>query len=377
MAYKFESPQAQTEVLAIDVQVGRTGRVTPVARVRPVQVAGSTISNITLHNQDYINMLELGVGDSVEISRRGDVIPAVERVIEKAEGGEGTYHMPTTCPVCSTVLVQKGAHTFCPNPNCPQQVKGRIEFFIGKDGMDIENFGPETAAVLIDRGLVTDVDDLYRLDYRKALGEQSGFGEKKIRLIEDGIQKSLKKPFRKVLVALGIPELGKKGADILVNAGLDSMEKLLNVAREQDIQRLVSIKQIGEKSAQLYIDAFNDAAMIRRIDALATLGLSMEEQQQEEAPHEQSFAGQVWCVTGSFEHFNPRTLALEEVEKRGGRTVSSVTGKTTHLLAGSGAGSKLEAAKKLGVTVIDEQTFLSLLESGVPKREERQGEFSF
>ena len=117
--------------------------------------------------------------------------------------------------------------------------------------------------------------------------------------------------------------------------------------------------------------------MIRRIDALATLGLSMEEQQQEEAPHEQSFAGQVWCVTGSFKHFNPRTLALEEVEKRGGRTVSSVTGKTTHLLAGSGAGSKLEAAKKLGVTVIDEQTFLSLLESGVPKREERQGEFSF
>jgi len=377
MAYKFESPQAQTEVLAIDVQVGRTGRVTPVARVRPVQVAGSTISNITLHNQDYINMLELGIGDSVEISRRGDVIPAVERVIEKAEGGEGTYHMPTTCPVCSTVLVQKGAHTFCPNPNCPQQVKGRIEFFIGKDGMDIENFGPETAAVLIDRGLVTDVDDLYRLDYRKALGEQSGFGEKKIRLIEDGIQKSLKKPFRKVLVALGIPELGKKGADILVNAGLDSMEKLLNVAREQDIQRLVSIKQIGEKSAQLYIDAFNDAAMIRRIDSLASLGLSMEEQQQEDAPYEQSFAGQVWCVTGSFEHFNPRTLALEEVEKRGGRTVSSVTGKTTHLLAGSGAGSKLEAAKKLGVTVIDEQMFLSLLEGGAPNRDERQGEFSF
>lgn len=377
MAYKFESPQAQTEVLAIDVQVGRTGRVTPVARVKPVQVAGSTISNITLHNQDYINMLELGVGDSVEISRRGDVIPAVERVIEKAEGGEGTYHMPTACPVCSTPLVQKGAHTFCPNPHCPQQVKGRIEFFIGKDGMDIENFGPETASVLIDLGLVTDVDDLYRLDYRKALGEQSGFGEKKIRLIEEGIQKSLKKPFRKVLVALGIPELGKKGADILVNAGLDSMEKLLEVARAQDVQRLVSIKQIGEKSAQLYIDAFNDTAMLRRIEALASLGLSMEEQQQDETVYEQRFFGQVWCVTGSFEHFNPRTLALEEVEKRGGRTVSSVTGKTTHLLAGSGAGSKLEAAKKLGVTIIDEQMFLSLLESGVPKREEMQGEFSF
>ena len=377
MAYKFESPQAQTEILAIDVQVGRTGRVTPVARVKPVQVAGSTISNITLHNQDYINMLELGLGDSVEISRRGDVIPAVERVIEKAEGGEGTYHMPTECPVCTTTLVQKGAHTFCPNPHCPQQIKGRIEFFIGKDGMDIENFGPETASVLIDLGLVSDVDDLYRIDYRKALAEQSGFGEKKIRLIEDGIQKSLKQPFRKVLVALGIPELGKKGADILVNAGLDSMETLLDVARKQDVQRLIAIKQIGEKSAQLYIDALNDPAMRRRIESLASLGLSMEEKPQEGEALAQSFAGQVWCVTGSFEHFNPRSLALEEVEKRGGRTVSSVTGKTTHLLAGSGAGSKLEAARKLGVAIIDEQKFLSLLEGGVSKREELQGEFSF
>ena len=117
--------------------------------------------------------------------------------------------------------------------------------------------------------------------------------------------------------------------------------------------------------------------LFRSIDSLASLGLSMEEQQQEDAPYEQSFAGQVWCVTGSFEHFNPRTLAIEEVEKRGGRTVSSVTGKTTHLLAGSGAGSKLEAAKKLGVTVIDEQMFLSLLEGGAPNRDERQGEFSF
>ncbi|MDD3930084.1 MAG: DNA ligase (NAD(+)) LigA, partial [Sphaerochaeta sp.] len=211
----------------------------------------------------------------------------------------------------------------------------------------------------------------------KALADQSGFGEKKIRLIEEGIQKSLKQPFRKVLVALGIPELGKKGADILVNAGLDSMEKLLEVAGTQDVQRLVSIRQIGEKSAQLYIDALNDPAMLRRIEALASLGLSMVEQQQKETDLAQIFAGQVWCVTGSFEHFNPRGLALGEVEKRGGRTVSSVTGKTTHLLAGSGAGSKLEAARKLGVAIVDEQMFLSLLESGVPKREEMQGEFSF
>jgi DNA ligase (NAD+) len=376
MAYKFESPQAQTVVQAIDIQVGRTGRVTPVARVKPVQVAGSIISNITLHNQDYIDMLELGLGDSVEISRRGDVIPAVERVIEKNEQSDGTYHMPPTCPVCSTPLVQKGAHTFCPNVQCPAQVKGRIEFFISKEAMDIENFGPETASVLFELGLMQDVQDLYTIDYRKALCDQPGFGEKKIRLIEEGIEKSKNQSFKRVLVALGIPELGKKGAEILINAGLDSMDKLLEVARSNDIEQLVAIKQVGMKSARMYIDALQDPVMLKRIEALSAVGLKMEQDAGEPMSIDQRFAGQVWCVTGSFTHFNPRSLAMDEVTRRGGRTVSSITGKTTHLLAGSGAGSKLDAARNLNITIVDEQTFLSMLEQ-TPTEEEKQGEFSF
>lgn len=373
MAYKFESPQAETVVEAIDVQVGRSGRVTPVARLRPVQLAGSVISNVTLHNQDYISMLELGVGDTVEISRRGDVIPAVERVLEKGEGG-GIWHLPAHCPVCATPLAKSGAHTFCPNADCPAQVRGRIEFFAGKGGMDIENYGPETIAFLMELGVLTDIDDIYRIDYDATLSGAPGFGEKKIALIKEGVRESLSRPFKTVLVSLGIPELGKKGVEVLLDAGLDSMEKLLAVADANDTERLVSIKQIGERSAELYIASLTEAAMRRRISALAELGLSMEATGDEERTTDDSFSGQTWCVTGSFEHFTPRSKAMEEVERRGGRTVSSVTAKTTHLLAGSGGGSKLDRAIELGVTVVDEETFISLLNKKDENLPKEQGE---
>ncbi len=373
MAFKFESPQAETVVEEIDVQVGRSGRVTPVARLRPVQLAGSVISNVTLHNQDYISMLELGVGDTVEISRRGDVIPAVERVLEKGEGGS-IWRLPANCPVCATALVKNGAHTFCPNVDCPAQVRGRIEFFAGKGGMDIENYGPETIAFLIDLGVLSDIDDIYRIDYEATLSGKPGFGAKKIALIKEGVRESKKRPFKTVLVSLGISELGKKGAELLIDAGLDSMEKLLAVADANDTERLISIKQIGERSAELYIASLTDAAMRRRIAALGELGLSMEESGEGEHTIDDSFAGQTWCVTGSFEHFTPRSKAMEEVERRGGRTTSSVTSKTTHLLAGPGGGSKLDRAIELGVTVVDEETFISLLNKKEENLPKEQGE---
>ncbi len=359
IAYKFESPQAETRVLAIDVQIGRSGRITPVARLEPVALAGSIISNVTLHNQDYISLLGLGVGDWVAISRRGDVIPAVEAVLEKVEGS-GIWQLPGACPVCQSTLVVEGAHTFCPNEACPAQVRGRIEFFASKGGMDIEGYGPETIGVLIDLGALKDIEDIYRIDYDATLDGQPGFGQKKIAHIKAGVEASKAKPFETVLVSLGIPELGKKGAQLLIDAGLDSIEKLFAVADANDIERLVAIKQIGEKSAERYIAAFSDPAMRTRIAALAEAGLAMEAEAKE-IHSDQSFAGQVWAVTGSFEHFKPRKLAMEEVEKRGGRTVSGVTSKTTHLLAGEGGGSKLRQAEELGTTIVDEKTFLKLL----------------
>ena len=366
IAYKFEAPQAQTMVEAIDVQVGRTGRITPVARVKATEVGGSTVSNITLHNQDYINELELAIGDTVEISKRGDVIPAVERVIEKNECGAPTWKMPQKCPCCGTELVVRGAHTFCPNPHCPDQVLGRVEFFLGKEQMDIETFGPETALVLIKKGILTDIQDIYTINYVDALTGEAGFGDKKIISLIEGVRQSKKQPFHRVLVSIGIPEIGKKAVDLLIKGGYDSMDKLLALSEKNDVESLTAIKQIGEKTARCLFDGLNDPDNRRRIEALRLEGLSMEEVvEKNDLP--QTFKGEVWCVTGSFVHFNPRSKAMEEVEKRGGRTVSAVSAKTTHLLTGKGGGSKEETARGLGVKIVTEEEFLSLLGKGEEK----------
>ncbi|MCI2127970.1 MAG: NAD-dependent DNA ligase LigA [Sphaerochaeta sp.] len=375
IAYKFEAPQAQTVLNGIDVQVGRTGRITPVARVTPTEVGGSTVSNVTLHNQDYVDQLELAIGDTVEISKRGDVIPAVERVIEKNELGNPTWKMPPLCPCCHTPLVRRGAHTFCPNPLCPDQIRGRVEFFIGKEQMDIETFGPETAGLLIDKGVLKDIQDIYTIDYAHVLADEPGFGEKKITSIIEGVRESKKQPFHRVLVSLGIPEIGKKVVDLLIKNGLSSMDELLSVAKAQDYPRLTSISQIGEKTAKCLFDGLLDSLNQQRIEGLRSAGLAMEEKSvTTDLP--QTFAGQVWCVTGSFEHFNPRSKAMEEVEKRGGRTVSAVSAKTTHLLVGKGGGSKAETARALGVKLVNEEQFLALL-GQAQSSGEGQGDFGF
>ncbi len=204
LAYKFEAPEAETRVEKIEIQVGRTGRITPVARVQPVLLSGSTIANATLHNQDTIDVLELAVGDTVSVSKRGDVIPAVERVVEKNEDGHTTWQIPGICPSCSTELIRQGAHQFCPNRRCPAQVRGKILFFAGRNQMDIENLGPETLDLLIREGLVKNVVDIYRFDPDRLLGIP-GFGPKKVDLIKAGIEKSKTQPYRIVLQALGIP----------------------------------------------------------------------------------------------------------------------------------------------------------------------------
>ena len=164
IAFKFESAEGETMVKAIEIQVGRTGRITPVARVQPVVISGATIANVTLHNQEYIDMLELAVGDRVAVSRRGDVIPAVERVVEKNETGATTWKLPGACPTCGSALELRGAHHFCPNADCPDQVRGRLSFFVGRGQMDIEGLGPETIEVLISNGFAKDVDDIYFFD---------------------------------------------------------------------------------------------------------------------------------------------------------------------------------------------------------------------
>ncbi|MBN2051476.1 MAG: NAD-dependent DNA ligase LigA, partial [Spirochaetales bacterium] len=358
VAYKFEAPLAETRLLEIDLQVGRTGRITPVARVEPVSVGGATIRNVTLHNADYVSLLEAAPGDTVTISRRGDVIPAVEKVVEK--GPQAWWKMPDRCPSCSGPLEKSGAHHFCTNRACPAQVRGRILFFVDRLQMDIDGLGPETVDVLLKEGLVRDIEDLYTCDYSK-LETIPGFGEKKVRLIRQGIENSKKKPFKTVLKSLGIPDLGAQAAELLISAGRRTMDALLEISDRKDTAVLEAIDGIGEKTALKIIEELGNPVLRRQIEALRKAGLSFEAAPEDSEVVSDIFAGQTWCVTGSFEFFKPRSLAMEEVARRGGNTTAQVSGQTTHLLAGEGAGSKLTKARELGITIVSEKEFLGML----------------
>jgi len=362
IAYKFEAPQAVSRILDIEVQVGRTGRITPVARIKPVWISGSTVSNVTLHNQDYITSLDAAVGDTVAVSRRGDVIPAVEDVLEKNDHGNKRFTIPQRCPVCGTGIIQDGAHHFCPNRHCPARVFGRISFFAGRGQMDIENLGSETVKKLIELELIKDIPDIYSFDAHSLLKED-GFGEKKVSLIKEGIDRSREKPFAVVLASLGLDEVGPKVVELLIEAGYSSIEKLISTAKKSDQEIFTGIQGIGPKTAEKIVQHFNDPFVLGMIQRLKEAGLCfVEESGGAEETLKQVFEGEVWCVTGSFEHFTPREKAMEEVKKRGGRVTSSVTGKTTHLLVGENPGSKLQKAKILHTKIVTEKEFLSRLE---------------
>jgi len=363
IAYKFEAPEGSTIIEDIQVQIGRTGRATPVARVQPVPIAGSIISNVTLHNQEYINILDLAILDTVNVSKRGDVIPAVERLVEKNELGNTTWKMPESCPSCGTILSRSGAHHFCFNTDCPDQVRARIRFFAARNQMDIENLGPETLDVLIDRGFIKDPADIYHFD-PEVLMDLPGFGRKKVELLKKGIESSKQKPYRIVLQSLAIPEMGQKAIELLIEAGFSDIELLFKVSEESNIEALTSIHGIGEMTANSIISSLKSPGLRQRIERLKKQGLSFSEKKplpEKEQPA--IFNGQSWCITGSFVHFQPRELAAEEIKKRGGRVTSTVTGKTTHLLAGSSAGSKMGKALSLGVKIIKEEEFLDFLQS--------------
>lgn len=365
LAYKFESPMAQSIVERIEVQIGRTGRVTPVARISPVAIGGSTVSNVTLHNQDYIDLLELAVGDTVEVSKRGDVIPAVERVTEKNEEGNISWKLPEYCPSCQQRLLRRGAHHFCTNHQCPDQIFGRLNFFVGRDQMDIEGLGSETIAVLIERKMVIDPADLYTADYKQLI-DAEGFGEKKISQIEKGIAASRSQPYQVVLRSLGIPELGKRASQLLIEAGVHTIDQLIDISRAGDPESITSIHGFGEKTAKHIIDAFRDPLLLEQIDRLRAAGLNLAAAAPEEKRADLPFSGQSWCVTGSFTGYKPRSRAADLITENGGKVTTAVTGKTTHLLAGAKAGSKLKKAQSLGVLVISEEEFNQMLsQSGI------------
>ena len=377
IAVKFDAPEGVSVVRSIEIQVGRTGRVTPVARIDPVPIAGSTIANVTLHNQDYVDSLELAVGDTVAVSKRGDVIPAVERVLEKDPAGEPVWRMPAECPSCGSALTVQGAHSFCPNAACRDQVRGRLRFFVARDQMDIAGLGPATIDLLVDRGWVRDIAELYRFDPQRLLGEE-GFGEKSVAALAAGIEASKAKPFAIVLPALGLPELGPKVSDLLLQAGFRDIDSLYTAVDAGDPEVFTGIDGIGERTAQSIMRQLGRPEPLTGsrmatwratprglIAALRARGLRFAVDPSDPAgtdgDDEQPFAGQTWCITGSFEAFKPRARAADEIRARGGTVTGAVSGATTHLLAGSRGGSKVTRAEEAGVEIVDEHTFLRLL----------------
>jgi DNA ligase (NAD+) len=361
LAYKFESPQGISRVIQIDVQIGRTGRATPVARIEPVQVGGSTISNVTLHNQDYINGLELSIGDQVQVSRRGDVIPAIESVVEKNPEGQPVWIMPRVCPSCGTGLQKQGAHHFCINFDCPDRQLGRLMFFTSRDQMDIEGLGSETVQVLWSQGWLKDIPDTYQLPYGKIL-DLPGFGQKKCDIIQKGVEASKHRPYKQVLASLGIPDLGPKVVELLITNGYPSIDDVFLLVDQGRGKELETIKGLGEKTITRIIQTFQDPKFRDLIERLKSMGLQFSQEPDDTNGTIGPFSGQSWCVTGTFEQFKPRDKAMEYVVSLGGQVVSDVSSKTTHLLAGEKAGSKLTKAEKLGVKIVSEREFLDFLD---------------
>ncbi|PKL14591.1 MAG: DNA ligase (NAD(+)) LigA, partial [Spirochaetae bacterium HGW-Spirochaetae-6] len=356
LAFKFESPQNESQVEDITIQIGRTGKVTPLALITPVQIAGSTVSRATLHNQDYINGLELSIGDKVLVSKRGDIIPAIEKVTEKSE--HPLFQTPAACPACKTSFVTKGAHQFCPNPDCPERIREKLVYFV--QTLDMENIGRSTVELLLNKGYIHNLSDFLDFDFG-TLETETGFGPKKIALMRAGFEKSKKESFKTVLSALGLEEIGPKAIEILLDHGFNDVQSIQRAIQNESSDFFKTIHGIGETTALAIIRHFSDPEVLSLLDKLQLQGFQMRLEPSQNISLSTKLSDTLWVVTGSFASFQPRERALELIKQHGGRTASSVSKNTTHLLAGENAGSKLTKAQSLGIKIISEKEFLEML----------------
>lgn len=361
-AFKFDAIMKETTIINIDFAVGRTGKITPRANVEPIQLAGTTVKYATLHNQDYINELGVGIGAKVKVAKRGEIIPAVEKVIEP--GPSGVFQLPQDCPACKTKLVKvdDSVDLFCPNKKCPDREKNSLIFFCQKKQMDIEGLGEKQVALLYDKKFIRSVVDLYDLYKKKdELMELEGFGKKSVEIILKGIEDSKQKDFKVVLPSLGLSEVGHKVTEILIENGFDDIDKIIEQAKsENPMESLLEIHGLGPRTVDSLIKNFTDKDVLKTIEKLKKAGLKFKAQVVKKSDFK-PFENQSWCVTGSFENFQPRDKALEIITHYGGKKVSSVSSKTTHLLAGEAGGSKIKKAKELGVQIVNEKEFLEML----------------
>ncbi len=356
IAAKFPASQATTRLLAVEFGVGRTGAITPVAVLEPVQIGGVTVRRATLHNEDELRRKGLMLGDTVLVQRAGDVIPEVVKpVLENRTGQEHPVVMPTLCPECGFSLVRIGqeAITRCPNPNCPaQRVRGLIHF-TGKGGMDIEGLGKKAVEQLVSQGLIQDIPDIYQLEAGQLAG-LDGWGDKSAENAVRAIQGSRTPTLAKFLAALGIRHVGEVTAQLLARH-FTSLSRLV-LADEADFLR---IEGIGEQMAASLADYFQEPTVREMLSRLESLGIRVQEEQ----PGAQTRGGLSGCVflfTGALARLS-RHEAKARIKELGGQVASGISRKVTHVVLGESPGSKLTKARELGLTVITEDEFLRLI----------------
>jgi DNA ligase (NAD+) len=358
IAYKFKAERECTRLLEVTYQVGRTGAVTPVANMEPVQLAGTTVRRATLNNEDFIRSFDLHIGDMVYVEKGGEIIPKIVGVnIDERPIIAMPVQFIKRCPECGTPLVryEGEAAWYCPNDaGCPPQIKGRIEHFIARKAMNIDSLGPETVDEYFRRGLIRNVADLYKIDVQQINGD--GSRTKSAQKIVNGIQKSKEVPFERVVFALGIRFVGETSARLLARH-FKNIDALMNATLEE----LQEVEGIGEIMAKSIITYFHDEKNLSIVNRLREYGLQMALSEEQTTATSNKLAGQSIVISGVFLHHSRDEYKLI-IEQNGGKNVGSISSKTSFVLAGDNMGpSKLEKANKLGIKIISEDEFQEML----------------
>ena len=359
IAYKFKAERVCTRLDEVTFQVGRTGAVTPVANMEPVQLAGTTVKRATLNNEDFIRSLDLHIGDYVYVEKGGEIIPKIVGVdIDRRPIVATQVRFATHCPECGARLVRyegEAAH-YCPNDSsCPPQIKGRIEHFISRKAMNIDSLGPETVDEYFRHGLVKNIADLYDIDVQQING--NGNRQKSAQKIVNGIAASVHVPFERVVFALGIRFVGETSAKLLARH-FKTMDALMHAS----LQDLVEVEGIGEVIAKSVISYFHQPENISMIQRLRDKGVQMSLSEEQLQGASDKLAGKSIVISGVFAHHS-RDEYKQLIEQHGGKNVGSISGKTSFILAGDNMGpSKLQKAEKLGIAIIGEDEFLAMIE---------------